>query len=48
MRNRHTILALTALLSLNASNAIAAESDPGQAAVVTGDVVATGYLVAVS
>lgn len=39
MRNRHTILALTALLSLNASNAIAAESDPGQAAVVTGDVV---------
>ncbi|TVU80466.1 hypothetical protein FQN05_13195, partial [Corynebacterium aurimucosum] len=39
MRNRHTILALTALLSLNASNAIAAESDPGQAAVATGDVV---------
>lgn len=39
MRNRHTILALTALLSLNASNAIAAESDPGQAAVATGDIV---------
>lgn len=39
MRNRHTILALTALLSLNASNAIAAESDPGQAPVATGDVV---------
>lgn len=39
MRNRHTILAWTALLSLNASNAVAAESDPGQAAVATGDVV---------
>lgn len=39
MSNRHTILALTALLSLNASNAIAAEADPGQAAVATGDVV---------
>ncbi|OFK91815.1 hypothetical protein HMPREF2792_03835 [Corynebacterium sp. HMSC068H04] len=39
MRNRHTILALTVLLSLNASNAIAAESDPGPAAVATGDVV---------
>lgn len=39
MRNRHTILAWTALLSLNASNAVAAESDPVQAAVATGDVV---------